>query len=263
MLTRATATEFGRVANSGRTKPVMLVCADSTEADIEVYAKLSVRCEQGVTHLAREAIAACLAADLGLPIPRPYLVEMSPAWIASIPDAEMRATMADSCPIAFGSRGAGSQFGTWHAGIMVRPGMVAVALGIFVFDAIIQNDDRRLGNPNCLVRGEQVRIIDHELAFTHRLLIEWQPPWQLGALRRLAEPGAHIFREPLRRRDRDFTSIRAAWAGLPDSRIERYATALPIEWAAAEPDVAAAISLIKGARDHIDACLTEIERVLT
>src|SRR5262249_26198574 len=31
--------------------------------------------------------------------------------------------------------------------------------------AIIQNPDRRTENPNCLVRGESIRIFDHDLAF--------------------------------------------------------------------------------------------------
>ncbi len=38
------------------------------------------------------------------------------------------------------------------------PAMVPVALATFVFDAIIQNPDRRSGNPNCLVRGDAFRI---------------------------------------------------------------------------------------------------------
>jgi len=141
--------------------------------------------------------------------------------------------------------------------------MVEAALGIFVFDAIIQNDDRREGNANCLVMGEHLRIIDHELAFAHRLIFTgWQPPWQLGGLQRLVNPGAHIFRDKLRRAALNFDPIRAAWAALSDGRIEGYASALPGEWATAAADAAAAIRLIKDARDHIDGCLNEIKRVL-
>ena len=144
--------------------------------------------------------------------------------------------------------------------------MVETALGIFVFDAIIQNDDRRDGTPNCLVLGEQLRIIDHELAFPLRLLRSvpgWQPPWVLGSLQRFTAPGAHIFREKLRRHAVDLTTVRAAWASLRDGRIEAYANAVPVEWAAAGADVDEAIRLIKDARDRIDACLNEIRRVLT
>jgi hypothetical protein len=137
-----------------------------------------------------------------------------------VPDAEIRAAMAASVPVAFGSRLAGPQFATWNPGITLRPEMVETALGIFVFDAIIQNDDRREGNANCLVLGERLRIIDHELRFAHRLIIGWQPPWQLGGLQRLVNPGAHIFRDKLRRVAPNFDRIRAAWAALSDGRID-------------------------------------------
>lgn len=263
MLTRVTAVEFARTATNGRTRPVMLVCTDANDEEVELYAKLSARCEQGAVHLAREAIAACLAGDLGLPVPQPFLVDLPPAWVAAVPDAALRAAMASSAPVAFGSRLAGRQFATWHPGIILRPEMVPTALGIFVFDAIIQNDDRRDGNANCLVLGEHLRIIDHELAFAHRLIIGWTPPWRLGGLQRLTTPGAHIFRDKLRRSALDFASVRAAWAGLSDARIEGYASALPPEWSGAAADAEAAIRLIKDARDHIDACLAEVQRVLT
>jgi hypothetical protein len=140
--------------------------------------------------------------------------------------------------------------------------MVETALGIFVFDAIIQNDNRREGNANCLVLGEHLRIIDHELAFSHRLILGWQPPWQLGGLQRFVNPGAHIFRGKLRRAALNFDPIRAAWAALSDGRIEGYATALSAEWATAAADTAAAIRLVQDARDHIYGCLNEIKRVL-
>jgi hypothetical protein len=263
MLTRVTATEFTRAASNGRTKPVMLVCTDASGTEVELFAKFSARCEQGAVHLAREAIAACLAADLGLPVPQPFLVDLPPPWVAAVPDADIRAAMTSSLPVAFGSRLAGPQFATWNPGITLRPEMVETALGIFVFDAIIQNDDRREGNANCLVLGQHLRIIDHELAFAHRLIIGWQPPWQLGGLQRLVNPGAHIFRDKLRRATLNFDPIRAAWADLSDGRIDGYASGLPAEWASAAADAAAAIRLIKDARDHIDGCLNEVRRVLT
>ena len=263
MLTRVTATEYARPATNGRTKPILLVGTDAAGEEFELYAKLSARCEQGATHLEREAIAACLAGDLGLPVPQPFLVELPPAWVAALPDSDLRAAMAASLPVAFGSRLVGPQFATWNAGFSLRPEMVATALGIFVFDAIIQNNDRREGNANCLVLGEHLRIIDHELAFAHRLMLFWQPPWQLGALQALVNPGAHIFRDKLRRAVLDYAPIRAAWAALSDERVEGYASSLPAEWSDAAADAAAAIRLIKDARDHIDGCLTEIQRVLT
>ncbi len=140
--------------------------------------------------------------------------------------------------------------------------MVPMALATFAFDAIIQNPDRRSGNPNCLVRGDAFRIFDHELAFAHGLILGWKPPWVPGGLQLLEQPGFHIFRRELRGKNLDFPAVRESWKHLIDSRIDGYADVVPAEWAQAATDVAGAITLIKSARDRIDDCLAEIQRVL-
>jgi HipA-like kinase len=262
MLPRATPTAFDRAMGNGRTKPALLICETQAGEEVEVVAKFSANCDQGVINLAREVIAACLAGDLGLPIPTPYLLDITPAWATSVIDATIRANIQRSAPVAFGSSFAGAQFSAWNDGITLRPAMVPLALATFVFDAIIQNPDRRSGNPNCLVRGDAFRIFDHELAFAHGLILGWKPPWTAGSLQPLEQPGFHIFRRKLRGENLDFASIRESWKKLSDSRIDGYAATVPVEWAQAAAVVAGAIALIKSARDQIDACLVEIQRVL-
>jgi hypothetical protein len=115
--------------------------------------------------LAREVVAACLARDLGLPIPSPFLLDITPAWAAGVGDDARRTNIQRSATVAFGSRFVGARFSAWNDGIALRPTMVPPALATFVFDAIIQNPDRRSSNPNCLVRRDTFRIFDHELAF--------------------------------------------------------------------------------------------------
>jgi len=251
---------------NGRTKPALLICEIQSGDEVEVVAKFSANCDQGVTNLAREVIAACLAGDLGLPIPTPYLLDITPAWAASVTDAAIRARIQSSAPVAFGSRIAGAQFSAWNDGITLRPAMVPLALAIFVFDAIIQNPDRRSSNPNCLVRGDMFRIFDHELAFlaysASHSIIGWQPPWVPGSFRIPDPPDRHIFLRKLRGENLDFTPVQESWKQLTDSRIDGYAATVPVEWAQAAADVASAIALIKSARDQIDACIVEIQRVL-
>jgi hypothetical protein len=76
-----------------------------------------------------------------------------------IPEATIRANIQRSACVAFGSSFAGAQFSAWNDGTLLRPSMVPLALATFVFDAIIQNPDRRSGNPNCLVRGDEFRFL--------------------------------------------------------------------------------------------------------
>lgn len=204
MLDRATPIEFSRTTTNGRTRPAIVVCETAAGDQIDVVAKFSASCDQGVINLAREAIVACLAADLGLPIPKPFLLDIQPDRAASVADAAARAAMQRSAPVAFGSTWVGPQFSAWNDGNTLRPAMRPAALGIFAFDAIIQNPDRRSSNPNCLVRGNAIRIFDHELAFTHGGTLGWIPPWQPGGLQHLAQPGFHIFRGKLNVENLDF-----------------------------------------------------------
>jgi hypothetical protein len=162
------------VAVQGRTGPILSACeTDGDDDETEVFVKLSAGCDQQVVNLAREAIAACLAADLRLPVPKPWLVEIPPEIIPVVTDPHIADKLRRSCPVAFGStRSTG--FSAWNSGQRLSDAMRPVAAGILLFDAIIQNPDRRAENPNCLVRGTDLRIIDHELAFAHRLILLWR-----------------------------------------------------------------------------------------
>jgi hypothetical protein len=263
MLDRATVVEFDRMISNGRTRPAIVVCKTTEGDEIDVVAKFSASCDQGVTNLARETIAACLAADLGLPVPKPFLLDIHQNWAASVADPIARTTIQHSAPVAFGSTLVGPQFSAWTDGNILRPAMRTTALGIFVFDAIIQNPDRRSSNPNCLLKGDAIRIFDHELAFTHGVILGWTPPWQLGGLQHLIQPGFHIFRDKLHAENPDFSPIRDSWKRIVDSRLAQYAATIPAEWLEAKPSVESALALIRDARDRIEACLIEVRRILT
>ena len=262
MLTRVTAIEHHALITSGKTRPSRIVGERADGTTVEIVAKFSASCEQKEASLAREVIAACLAGDLGLPVPEPFLVDVPRDWADVVADPEQRARIRASSPVAFGSRQITGGYAVWHSEMRIDEGMLAVAAAIFTFDAIIQNVDRRTDNPNCFVKGSQIRIFDHELTFTHGVVIGWKPPWTLGGLKPLETPGFHIFRAGLVGRAIDFGPIRAAWAGLPDGRIAEYETVLPREWAGAAGAVKTALALIRDARDNIDACLAEVKRVL-
>ena len=141
--------------------------------------------------------------------------------------------------------------------------MLPKALGAFVFDAVLDNPDRRLGNPNCLVSGDRFRLIDHELAFpSPAMVIGYKSPWTLGGMSWIEQPGAHIFREGLKARSLDFTPLKAVWSGLADTRLAEYRDAIPTEWSSALPAVDEALTRIKAARDNFDGVIAEATRVL-
>ena len=265
MLKRVTAVEFVRQATRGRTKPSQLVCETADGETVEVYAKFSAGCDQREVNLTREVVAACLAADLELPVPEPFLIEIPPDWADTVQDDECRSRIKASSTIAFGSKLVTRQFSIWNSGTIISDTMLPTAAAIFVFDAIIQNPDRRSENPNCLVRGDQLRIIDHELALALDVpIIGWKPPWILGGLNSMETPGNHIFRAGLRRCTIDFGPIQNSWKALSDDRFAEYRSGIPAEWKSesVETSVERAMTHIGNARDNIEACLQEIRRVL-
>jgi len=263
MLERITAVEFMAPVATGRTQPSHLLCEKIDGTTVEVIAKFSANCDEGVINLARELIAACLAGDLGLPIPEPYLVEISPAFSDIVSDVVRKSKIQASETVAFGSTFITRQYSTWVNGTKISDAMLPMASAIFAFDAIIQNPDRRDGNANCLVKGNECRIFDHELCFNHDKILFWKPPWVLDGLNTMKIPGNHIFRAELQGRAVDYSSIRGRWRGLSDARLLTYEQATPNEWGAAKTAVKAALKLIGEARDNIDGCIKEIERVLT
>lgn len=262
MLETVTPVRYHVAVTSGRTRPARIECEKSDGTLVEVVAKFSAGCNRREVGLAMEVVAACLAADLGLPVPQPYLLDTHPAFVATVRDTSQSTLMTASNRIAFGSTEAGNGFRIWSTADRITDDMVPIALGVFCLDAFIVNDDRRDTNPNLLVRGREMRIIDHESSFVHKMLLGWQPPWRMGGLAALTTPGHHIFYAGLKGRAFDLSPIEQAWTGISDARLLEYRNSVPHQWAA-QAAVDDAISLIRDVRDSISAALTEVRRVLT
>lgn len=265
MIGHATAVRIDKQAGSGRTRPLLVACETDTGDSVEVVCKLSDGCERGVVNLAHEVVAACLAGELGLPITRPWIVEMPPGLADANPDPSLAARLARSSPLAFGSTRAPPGFAIWPSGHTLSNRLAPTAAKVLFFDAVIENPDRKVANPNCLVRGDEIRIIDHELAFSGHLLLgpfRTPPPWKPGGLHHLTTPGAHIFGGRLRGRAIDPASVVDAWFGLSDARLQEYRRAVPGAWEEAATAVERALTLIAEARDHAGGCVAEVGRIL-
>jgi len=262
MISRAIATRYDRLADSGRNLPLRVVVETQDGEEVEVFLKPSGCPELSVVGLAHEAIAACIAGHIGLPICRPFLVELTPAWIASVHDTEVRDLLQLSSSVAFGSTSAGPGWKSWSSEDVLTNARRSTALGIFVFDAFIENPDRKPSNPNLLVRGDEFRIIDHELALFVRGIIPRPTPWQAGYLGYMLGADRHVFANRLRGGTLDLNPIRTAWSSLSDDDLSDFEASLPGEWADASDAVTAALTHIRAVRDRIDECLAEIGRTL-
>ena len=265
MLSHAILIQIIKQMNCGRTKPILASCEIDSSSEIEMIVKLSKGGEQGSIHLTREIIAARLATDLNLPVPEPYIVEIPPEIISTVIDRDhtIADKLRDSSPLAFGSTFQKGGFSTWTDGHHIQDNMIPVAAGILLFDAAIQNFDRRSEKPNCLVKGEQLRIIDHELAFPSVPLIPKPPPiWKLGGMENFKTPGKHIFVNKLKGVKIDFNQIKSSWTGLSITGIMKYSGSIPQEWAISSDEVNGILQYIIEAKDNIDGCIAETRRIL-
>lgn len=120
---------------------------------------------QGLRALAIEVIVAELAEQVGLKVPRRAVVELSKAMAHDEGDPEILELIARSEGENLGLAWLhdAAMFGPTHA---LSP---ELASRIVLFDTLTMNVDRRAKNPNLLVHGGDVHLIDHGavLLFEH------------------------------------------------------------------------------------------------
>jgi hypothetical protein len=260
------AVQFHAVMTSGRTSPLRLTCERNGVEEVDVIAKFGGGQHCTKNSLCSELIAAQLAADLGLPIPPPLLVDWSDDFASSTHDEAAKNVLSTSRPPAFGSTFFSGGFAILTgAHKFASSEQRQMALAIFFFDALIGNSDRTIAKPNLMVRSDQYRIFDHELSFLdHELIVKPPAPWVLGGFNLSLTPRKHIFATPLRKdvAKLDFASLRDTWSGLSDAKIEAYEASLPVAWRTGATVPSFAIKRIKECRSRIEECVTECRRVL-
>jgi hypothetical protein len=212
------AARFDRKMGVGRNKPLLLVC-DGPDGETEVVAKFSAGCSIG--GLVRAALTAMLALDLGLPVPAPCLVRLSPEFVESIPDAAVADFLRKGNPLGFGSHRLPDGYAAWiPPAARMSAGMEQEALDIVALDCWLTNGDRRVCNPNVLTNGKGFAIFDHELALMTTLNLFWKAPWLVDALDGARPPQDHIFFDHLRGRAAySLDVLRARFQAVTDQRV--------------------------------------------
>ncbi|WP_421930235.1 HipA family kinase [Nitratireductor rhodophyticola] len=241
---------------------------DNLENEHEIVLKVSDGPECSIEGLANELIGSLLAADLGLPVCKPFLVRIDRDFLEAVTDPSLKMRLQNSCPVAFGSEHAGVQWRRWLPSDRLSRNQIDQAISVLAFDGFIGNSDRSPRNSNMLVKDQLWRLIDHESAFRFRMkLFPRCEPWSPGNLAMMCNYGAdseHIFAQQLSgKRELDLTPIRAQWADLSDVRLAQYDAVLPSEWDGVRPFITEALEHIKRVRDQIDHCIREVERVLS
>lgn len=272
MLRIVTAHQFIKRMGTGKTRPCLIGCTeimadleDESEeagpAEVELVVKFSDGCEAKKQGLVAEALAAALAADLDLPVPQPFLVQVDPDFVASIPDAEIKALAGRSVEWAFGSEKLPPQYSTIMTDIALPQALLPTAGEIIAFDAMIANPDRRVKNPNCLSNSRSLAIYDHELAFQTEGVLFWKPPWEEVTF----APGdqRHVFLDMVKGEKIDFSRLRGALEAITPERIDDYRASLPEEWGREDAATERMVAYIKQLREHSAAVIQKITTALS
>src|SRR5918997_6823761 len=118
---------------------------------------------QGPKALIAELIVGLLARHLGLPVPDPALIDISPAFGRAEPDPEIQEILSRSHGINVGARylDGAFNFDSFAAGDIID---ARFASDVVWFDAYTTNPDRSNRNPNILIWQRSPWLIDHGAA---------------------------------------------------------------------------------------------------
>ena len=129
---------------------------------------------QGPKALIAELVVAELALQLGLPVPKPAIVDLDDGFGRGEPDPEIQDILRGSVGANFGVKflHAALAFDPAVDGRLVTPELAA---DIVWLDAFVTNVDRTPRNTNLLVCAERLWLIDHGAAlFFHHRWTNWQ-----------------------------------------------------------------------------------------
>jgi hypothetical protein len=228
ILPRLTVSRFGRVIPTSRTKPCIVYSENEEGEEMEFVVKLAAGGNTGIRGLVSEVMATQLANALDLRVPEACLLEITPEFADTVPNAEVAEIMKRSIGWNFGSKKLPPGYSVVTPGRPLLLNFRATAAEMFAFDGMIQNPDRRAVNPNCFTNGSELVILDHEMAFSFLAgVLFWRPPWEGGDLSFLRD---HLFFEPLRQSSINFDRLAGAVEALKVERLSIYSDAVPPEW---------------------------------
>ena len=248
---RLKASAFMRRIQSGKTHPAVLMCEDVNSNNAgEFVVKLKGGIDAGVTGLTCELIASLLADELGLKVPTSAIIEIDPTigTLLSSRDSDMARIIGRSASQNFGTEVLVGGYGVWPINKYLPASLRPSAGEIFAFDALIQNPDRKVNNPNLLWKGEEIFLIDHELAFSFLFRIgNSSEPWILEG-----DAGVflneHVFYQELKGREVDLARFQGALGAISDEDLAGMVDQVPREWN--NENVSRISNHLKGVRDH-------------
>jgi hypothetical protein len=260
MVSRVFATQFIRLMTVGRTAPLLCGCEDQNENHAGEYVvKLGGSMDRGVSGLIAELLGSRLASHFGILVPEPAIVHVSQEFAALVAkkNPEKAVAILASVGLNFGSRLI-HPVTVWPVNRTIPEAMRQAAVEIFAFDALIQNPDRRVENPNLFTQSDDIFVYDHDLGFSFLLNILPNPqPWNMDAEPYLPN---HVFFSRLRSHGVSLAQFKERLLALTDEAVEQLGAEVPEEWP--HPDYQRVRGHLCAVRDHADDFIASLERRL-
>lgn len=226
------ATTYMDVCGTGRNRPCRFSCVNSDNISADYIVKFHGSIGPRIIC---EFVGSILAKTLGFNTPGIAIVHSDLRLAGVIPDAEARENFKKKSGPHFGSLDLGIGMSVMNPGYSLRGRALEQAVDIFAFDMLIQNTDRSggggAGKPNILFKGDDLFLIDHELAFSFINVLFPKEPWELRK-EGLAE--RHLFYTQVKKHSTNnvvlFDRIIQSFSGIRLDDIQEALNALPSEW---------------------------------
>jgi hypothetical protein len=251
----------------GRNLPVLLDCVTPEGAGLACVVKLAARLEQPDDALWSEWVAGRIADAVGIFVPRRYVVEISPTLSGLLAKHLKPKPGQTITPDEYAGPSLGVEYLRNVQPVpkeenALEEQLRVSAAEIAVFDAFIENLDRRPTNPNCLVHGTappRLVAIDHDLAFAGL----WLPviggsTWPTDLLAR------HLFTRRFGKNRPSVSRIKTAIGGLSDEFLDGLPEDVPSGWLSAHASgkLTSVIRTLKIRRDTVDDWFSHVENWL-
>lgn len=192
---------------------------------MDVYVKFRGGVQEREFGLMSELLCSLLAREIGLTVPAPFVVNLSPEFLAGVPKTAQD-LVRRSLGLNFASESAPPGFSLVPPEPRVPLALQPSAAEVFAFDIIMQNCDRKADNPNLLWDRSRIMLIDHERALG---FVREGPAPSLNSLE-LDRYYDHVFYPAVSPKDTQFQRFAEALGGLSELRMKELFGKIPKAW---------------------------------
>lgn len=239
---------------TGANRPLLLTGIDQFGTKDDYVVKFRAAERMSDEACMRELIGLFLAKQMGISCVDPAVIHIGDDFVDLLRGN-------DAFQLASKSLGynAGSKYTRDHKTLVMNQALndhqLPAAQGIFLFDVLIQNSDRRHEKPNMMTDGRDIVIFDHELAFSFVFDIFPNPkPWEVREVDR-TWINDHTLLQRLRGKGCDYEGLSQRFDTLGEPFWGRAWELLPNIWQLSEQ-----FGKIKG---HIDTICANREAFIT